>query len=104
MLENVTVTIKPNYKLHELDYSDFRDEVVPGTNRTVCEYKVLIPTAPLPSIRSASPNTIPGVWVKVHGTTAYELVAQGWTIDYFACASGGKECYCAHIVATEMKY
>jgi len=102
MSENVTITIKPNYNLGKLNYSDFRDEVVPGTNQTVCEYKVYLPTAPLPCLRPE--NIQPGVWVSVHGTTAYELVAQGWTIDYFACANGGKECYCAHIAPTEVKF
>jgi hypothetical protein len=60
--------------------NDFRKEVHPVTGAPMSGYYVLLPVCP--KLEDRVDGVIPGIWVKVDGLTAYELVKGGWFIEY----------------------
>ena len=80
----------------------FRDEVHPVNGCEVTAYRTLLPCCP--QMEDRREMVIPGVWVKVSGLDAYELVKGGWLIEYLddnGHPSGTKK-YHAHITPTEI--
>lgn len=80
MNNQITMKISPQAFPETVAVDDFRKEVHPVTGGPISGYYVLVPTCP--KLEDRVPEVIPGIWVRVDGLAAHDLVKGGWLIEY----------------------
>jgi hypothetical protein len=80
MNNHITMKVAPQAFPDSVLRDHFRDEVHPVNSALITGYYVLLPVCP--KLEDRLEDVVPGIWVRIKGLDAYELVKGGWYIEY----------------------